>query len=177
MATSKIIVHRAVEAAANLSNAQFTLVKLNTAGELVQAGAGDKAFVLEDNPAAGQYGTIGLVGIGKASVDVLAKTDDAFLKSQGLAKGTMALIDASRAEALSRFMAAYARLARLPAPRRAPMDVAGWVERCAALERRVPVRVAAGPSACVEADADQLDQALINVVTNAADAGPSWLSR
>ena len=77
---------------------------------------------------------------------------------------------ASRAEALSRFMAAYARLARLPAPRRAPMDVAGWVERCAALERRVPVRVAAGPSACVEADADQLDQALINVVTNAADA-------
>jgi nitrogen fixation/metabolism regulation signal transduction histidine kinase len=77
---------------------------------------------------------------------------------------------ASRAEALARFMAAYARLARLPAPRRAPMDVAGWVERCAALERRVPVRVTAGPSACVEADADQLDQALINVVTNAADA-------
>ncbi len=76
----------------------------------------------------------------------------------------------ARAEALSRFMAAYARLARLPAPRPAPMEVAPWVERCAALERRVAVRVAAGPTARLAADADQLDQALINLVTNAADA-------
>ena len=77
---------------------------------------------------------------------------------------------ASRADALSRFMAAYARLARLPAPRPAPVGVAAWVERCAALERRVPVRVVAGPEVSVDADADQLDQALINLVTNAADA-------
>ena len=41
-----------------------------------------------------------VVGIGNAIVDVLAKADDAFLKRQGLAKGTMALIDAARAEAL-----------------------------------------------------------------------------
>jgi len=41
-----------------------------------------------------------VVGIGNAIVDVLAKADDAFLKSQGLAKGTMALIDETRAEAL-----------------------------------------------------------------------------
>ncbi len=77
---------------------------------------------------------------------------------------------AARAEALARFMAAYARLARLPAPRPAPMEVAAWVARCAALERRVPVRLAPGPAACLAADADQLDQALINLITNAADA-------
>ena len=41
-----------------------------------------------------------VVGIGNAIVDVLAKADDAFLKRQGLAKGTMALIDAARAEVL-----------------------------------------------------------------------------
>jgi sugar/nucleoside kinase (ribokinase family) len=41
-----------------------------------------------------------VVGIGNAIVDVLAKADDAFLKRQGLAKGTMALIDTARAEAL-----------------------------------------------------------------------------
>jgi len=41
-----------------------------------------------------------VVGIGNAIVDVLAKTEESFLKSQGLTKGTMALIDAAQAEAL-----------------------------------------------------------------------------
>jgi sugar/nucleoside kinase (ribokinase family) len=43
---------------------------------------------------------IDVVGIGNAIVDVLARTDDAFLTAQGLVKGTMALIDAGRAESL-----------------------------------------------------------------------------
>ena len=34
-----------------------------------------------------------VVGIGNAIVDVLSQSDDAFLESQGLTKGTMALID------------------------------------------------------------------------------------
>ena len=41
-----------------------------------------------------------VVGIGNAIVDVLAHADDAFLEREGLAKGTMALIDAARADAL-----------------------------------------------------------------------------
>jgi sugar/nucleoside kinase (ribokinase family) len=41
-----------------------------------------------------------VVGIGNAIVDVLAKADESLLKSLGLAKGTMALIDAAQAEAL-----------------------------------------------------------------------------
>jgi len=75
-----------------------------------------------------------------------------------------------RAESLMRFMAAYARLARLPPPQLAPVDVAAWVRRIAALENRLPVSVREGPQAVVRADADQLDQLLINLLRNAADA-------
>ncbi len=76
----------------------------------------------------------------------------------------------SRAQALGRFMHAYARLARLPAPRRTAVPVEAWVRRVAALETRMPVQVAGGPDATLQADADQLEQMLINLVQNAADA-------
>ena len=88
--------------------------------------------------------------------------------SEQLSEG-LALI-AGRAESLSRFMNAYARLARLPRPRMAPLDVDAWVRRVAALERRVDVRLTPGPAITVSADGDQLDQVLINLLTNAADA-------
>jgi PAS domain S-box-containing protein len=76
----------------------------------------------------------------------------------------------SRAEALSRFMSAYALLARLPAPRPQPVDVGIWLRRAAGLETRVPVHVRPGPPLVINADGDQLDQLLINLVRNAADA-------
>jgi two-component system, NtrC family, nitrogen regulation sensor histidine kinase NtrY len=83
---------------------------------------------------------------------------------QGLA------IIAGRSAALGRFMASYARLARLPRPELAPLDVAPWVRRIARLETRLAVGVVSGPDLVVRADADQLDQLLINLVRNAADA-------
>src|SRR6266852_2033079 len=43
---------------------------------------------------------IDVVGIGNAIVDVIATADEGFLAAQGLAKGTMTLIDAERAHAL-----------------------------------------------------------------------------
>jgi two-component system, NtrC family, nitrogen regulation sensor histidine kinase NtrY len=76
----------------------------------------------------------------------------------------------NRAEALSRFMAAYARLARLPSPRLAPVSVESWVRRVASLESRLRVAVAPGPELIIQADSDQLDQMLINLVKNAVDA-------
>jgi nitrogen fixation/metabolism regulation signal transduction histidine kinase len=76
----------------------------------------------------------------------------------------------TRSEALSRFMSAYALLARLPAPRPGPVDVGIWARRAAGLETRVPVRVSGGPPLVIQADSDQLDQLLINLVRNAADA-------
>ena len=75
-----------------------------------------------------------------------------------------------RAESLSRLMAAYARLARLPSPRLEGVSVAEWVQRVTALETRVVVTVCPGPDLTIEADGGQLDQLLINLVRNAVDA-------
>src|SRR6266700_2226375 len=77
---------------------------------------------------------------------------------------------ASRSESLSRLMAGYARLARLPPPRLEPVVVPDWVRRVVALETRRPVSVHAGPDVTIQADGDQLDQLLINLVRNAVDA-------
>ncbi len=79
-------------------------------------------------------------------------------------------IISARAEALSRFTGAYAKLARLPQPRKAPVEVGALVARVAALETRLPVQVAPGPPIVVRADADQLEQLLINLLRNAVDA-------
>jgi two-component system, NtrC family, nitrogen regulation sensor histidine kinase NtrY len=76
----------------------------------------------------------------------------------------------SRAEALGRFIQSYARLARLPKPVPRPIEVAPWARRIAALETRVRVEVPAGPEVTFEADGDQMDALLINLVRNAADA-------
>ncbi len=76
----------------------------------------------------------------------------------------------ARAEALNRFMSAYALLAKMPPPRPRPVRIGDVVRRVASLETRVDVVVEVGPDAVVEADPDQLEQALINLVKNAADA-------
>jgi two-component system nitrogen regulation sensor histidine kinase NtrY len=81
----------------------------------------------------------------------------------------LALI-ASRAEALSRFVDGYARLAKLPSPRPASLDVGAWIHRVAGLEQRLEVRVVDGPPLQIQADAAQLEQLLINLVRNAVDA-------
>jgi PAS domain S-box-containing protein len=77
---------------------------------------------------------------------------------------------AKRSESLTRFLSSYARLARLPPPRIGTVDVPAWVQRVARLETRIPVAVTPGPAATLRADGDQLDQLLINLITNAADA-------
>ncbi len=77
---------------------------------------------------------------------------------------------ASRSEALSRFMGAYAQLARLPRPRFGAVEVSPWIRRVAGLETRMPVLLVQGPEVTVRADEDQLDQLLINLLRNAVDA-------
>jgi two-component system nitrogen regulation sensor histidine kinase NtrY len=76
----------------------------------------------------------------------------------------------ARAEALSRFMAAYARLAKLPPPKLAPVQLDPLIRRVATLETRLPVALKPGPNVTVSADSDQLEQLLINLIRNAADA-------
>jgi nitrogen fixation/metabolism regulation signal transduction histidine kinase len=77
---------------------------------------------------------------------------------------------ATRSESLSRFMTAYARLARLPPPKFAEVDVPTFVQRVVGLERHEGVTIQPGPAVVVHADGDQLEQALINLVRNAVDA-------
>lgn len=79
-------------------------------------------------------------------------------------------IIASRTESLSRFTAAYARLARLPAPIVAPVVLKPLLQRVAGFETRVPVLMRPGPDITVNADGDQLEQLFINLIRNAADA-------
>ena len=75
-----------------------------------------------------------------------------------------------RSEALSRFLASYTKLVRLPPPKLASVDVTAWVNRTVRLENRLAVEVIAGPAVTLHADGDQLDQLLINLVRNAVDA-------
>ena len=77
---------------------------------------------------------------------------------------------AARSEALSRFMGAYARLARLPRPQLQTVDVAAWVNQVARLETRLPPQLEPGPPLTIQGDRDQLEQALINLVRNGVDA-------
>jgi nitrogen fixation/metabolism regulation signal transduction histidine kinase len=77
---------------------------------------------------------------------------------------------ASRAEALSRFTTAYAKLARLPPPHPSSVEVDALMRRVTSLETRLSVGLIPGPAATLSADADQLEQLLINLVRNATDA-------
>ncbi|HJT82202.1 MAG TPA: ATP-binding protein [Chthoniobacterales bacterium] len=77
---------------------------------------------------------------------------------------------AARADSLSRFMEAYARLARLPPPQKEYFDLGELVRRVIALEPRQAVKIASGPEVKVMADAAQLEQLLINLLHNAVDA-------
>ena len=77
---------------------------------------------------------------------------------------------AGRSEALSRFMSAYARLAKLPPPTLAPIRIGDLLRRIAELEMRVHPTLSPGPDCTIMGDSDQLEQALINLVRNAVDA-------
>ena len=79
----------------------------------------------------------------------------------------------SRAESLQRFLSAYTRLAKLPSPTMAPLQVEPLIRRSVAMELRKKVQVLPGPALTIEADADQLEQVLINLVKNAVEATQS----
>jgi len=79
-------------------------------------------------------------------------------------------IIAARTDGLARFMSAYARLAKLPPPTLQGVDVGVWIRRVTGLESRLQVKLQPGPEVRIQADPDQLDQLLINLLRNAVDA-------
>src|SRR5262245_60357989 len=76
----------------------------------------------------------------------------------------------SRSESLGRFMEAYARLARLPQPKLQNVNIAMLVRRVVGLETRLNIGLKSGPDLTIQADPDQLEQLLINLIRNAVDA-------
>lgn len=79
----------------------------------------------------------------------------------------------NRAESLNRFLQAYRQLMGLPSPKLSPVSLAALVERVARLETRVTVTVAHADDISLTVDADHIQQALINLTRNAAEAALS----
>ena len=76
----------------------------------------------------------------------------------------------TRSGALGRFLRSYAQLARLPKPQERPIQILPLARRIAELENRLAVIVKPTTDVVVDADPDQLEQLLINIVRNAVDA-------
>jgi len=106
--------------------------------------------------------------IADSLLSILQRSDSEDPLHEDLQEGLSVI--AGRSAALGRFMASYARLAKLPRPDRRDMRVEDWVRRVISLETRMDVEVSGGPVVTIRADGDQLDQLLINLVENAVDA-------
>jgi two-component system nitrogen regulation sensor histidine kinase NtrY len=76
----------------------------------------------------------------------------------------------SRAASLNRFLQGYRQLAQMPPPALQMCSITAIAKRVAALETRVAVAMIPGPEIDFLADPDQLEQMLINLLRNAADA-------
>jgi two-component system nitrogen regulation sensor histidine kinase NtrY len=76
----------------------------------------------------------------------------------------------NRAESLNRFIQAYRQLAQLPPPALQPVPLHSLIERAVALETRVAVQLKPGPDIVLQIDPDQIEQLVINLLRNAAEA-------
>lgn len=76
----------------------------------------------------------------------------------------------SRAESLNRFLQSYRQLAQMPPPKLKPVSLRALVERVAGLETRVVIEVSNDPDVTLQADPDQLEQMLINLIKNGVEA-------
>jgi two-component system nitrogen regulation sensor histidine kinase NtrY len=79
-------------------------------------------------------------------------------------------IIAARSDGLARFMNAYARLAKLPPPSVRTMGVGDLIRRVVGLDRRLAAEILPGEELEIQADPDQLEQLMINLLHNAVDA-------
>ena len=75
-----------------------------------------------------------------------------------------------RSASLNRFLQAYQQLSHLPTPHLRPTDLGPLLEHIRHLETRLSVDLIPGPPIHVLADPDQIQQLLINLIRNAAEA-------
>src|SRR5580698_7288202 len=98
------------------------------------------------------------------TVDASGVDHDLFNLDRGLK------IIENRAESLNRFIQAYRQLAQLPPPALQPVSLHPLMERAVALETRVAVQFNPGPDIVLQMDPDQIEQLVINLLRNAAEA-------
>jgi two-component system nitrogen regulation sensor histidine kinase NtrY len=79
-------------------------------------------------------------------------------------------IIAERSEQLDRFVGSYSRLTHLPNPIFSDVDVGACVRHAVGLETRRSVALHSGPEVTVRGDRGQLEQLLINILSNAVEA-------
>ncbi len=82
-----------------------------------------------------------------------------------------------RAMALNRFLQAYQQLSRVPEPKLQPTEVAQLLSQVVQLETRLKPILTPGPDLTLLCDPDQIQQALINLLQNAADAALAQTER
>ena len=109
-----------------------------------------------------------------APVSSMAATCKAMLHDDGAPAidrviGALEVIE-HRSASLGRFIAEYARLARIPEPQLAPLELGEVLRRVAAMDTRCAVRVIGTADIVVAADESLIEQALVNLVRNAVDA-------
>jgi two-component system, NtrC family, nitrogen regulation sensor histidine kinase NtrY len=75
-----------------------------------------------------------------------------------------------RADSLNRFLQSYQQLTRLPTPKLQRLSLGTLLDHVIQLETRVPIDLQPGPPVHLLADPDQLQQLLINLLRNAAEA-------
>jgi len=79
----------------------------------------------------------------------------------------------ARAASLNRFLQAYRQLAQMPPPVLKQCSISTLAKRVAAMETRVQITVIPGPDISLMMDSDQIEQMLINLLRNAAEAALS----
>lgn len=108
------------------------------------------------------------IGSLAGSLSTLLASGDREMLDQELRTGLEVI--GRRAQSLTRFLAGYGRLARLPPLQRRPFRLDVALARFARLEQRKTVDIAGTSAVTIDGDEDQLGQAFINLLRNAVEA-------
>ena len=110
-----------------------------------------------------------IISLCQTLTGMLAKAGNERAVTEGL------VVIGERAKGLQKFISAYARLARLPAPNRVIFPAGDLASRLQRIFAGRLLEIAPFPDVAVFGDVVQLEQALINLIKNGLEANPDGL--